>query len=132
MWMEKESAFIWMAQNDGVSRNNEAVSFEHLALLFQVYLSFRCKFFWDFWQMSLTFHVHILSSFFLEFESFKELCKLCCSNFPLHMRKLRPKVSMLSARINTSMQIFPVTVLKNCNATLGQHENAESTIGGYI
>lgn len=89
--------------------------------------------------MSLTFHVNILNAFLLckklripEFGSFKELYKSCCSNSPLHVMQLRPKVSVHSAGINTSMQIFQVAVLKNVNATLGQPETAETTTGGYI
>lgn len=46
--------------------------------------------------------------------------------------QLRLKVSVLSARINTSMQIFQVAVLKSFNANLGQPETIEAKTGGYI
>lgn len=46
--------------------------------------------------------------------------------------QVRLKVSVLSAGINTSMQIFQVAVLKSFNANLGQPETTETTTGGYI
>lgn len=89
--------------------------------------------------MSLTFHVNILNVFILckklsipEFVSFNELYKSWCSISPLHIMQLRLKVSVLSARINTSMQIFQVAVLKSFNANLGQPETIEAKTGGYI
>lgn len=93
--MDMESAFIWMAQNDGVSRKNEALIFKFSTLgrsissisLFQmqILLGFvanvtnisreHIKFFPLYGKLSIP-----------EFGSFKELYKSCCSNSPFYTR----------------------------------------------
>ena len=74
--MEMESAFIWMAQNDGVSRKNEALIFKFSTLgrsISSISL-FQMQILLGLWQMSLTFHVNILSFFpFMESLVFQNL-----------------------------------------------------------